>query len=366
MNNEILTSKRMIFLMCMYLFGSTAILVFGTAVKQDTWIALLLAFVFVMPIVFLYGRIVKLFPGKDIYDIFQALFGKFFGSILSIVFIWYCIHLGALVLKNNSQFVVALQMPETHEIALMIIIIPVIMYIVKKGVVCLGKWATIIFSLSFVVMIFTTVLSFKNMDLQNMLPIMEHSLKEISFSALNMSSFPFAEIVLFLTFASSFKKSESPYKLYIIAFAIVTVMLVIILVRNVLVLGINMNAHELYPSYSLAKVININESLSRFESTISLSFVLSGIGKICVCVLAASKGISKLVKVDDYKALVIPSSVLVLALCTTVYGSATQMFDFLKYYGIYAMPFQIAIPLLIWIVAEIKMHKIKKLKTSEL
>lgn len=364
MNKEILTSKRMIFLMCMFLFGSTSILGLGSNVEQDTWIALLTAFVFVIPIIFMYGRIIRIFPGRDIFDMFQELFGGFFGKVLTIIFVWYCIHLGALILKNYSEFIVTLQMPETKEIALMIILIPCIIYISKKGVNCLSKWATIIFVIVLFVAGFTSILSLKHMDFQNILPIAEHGFKDMSRSALNIVLFPFGEIVLFLSFGKSFNKRDNPYKTYFIAVSIMVFLLLVLVLRNVLVLGAEMHAKELYESYSAVKVININESLSRFESTISLTFILSCIGKIVVCVLSASKGLSKLVKIDDYKAFVVPSSVLVLALCSTVYKNAIEMFAFLDEYPMYLISIQISIPLLVWIAAEIKMHKIKKLKPN--
>jgi spore germination protein KB len=85
-----------------------------------------------------------------------------------------------------------------------------------------------------------------------------------------------------------------------------------------------------------------------------MNFLLSGIVKITLCLIVAAKGISNVFALADYKRMIMPTSMLVVALCAIVYNSAMEMFGFLKYYQIYAIPFQILIPAVVWITAEIR------------
>jgi spore germination protein KB len=49
-----------------------------------------------------------------------------------------------------------------------------------------------------------------------------------------------------------------------------------------------------------------------------------------------------------------PAGLLMLAFCAVIFKSTMEMFDFVKFYEYYALPFQLLIPLIIWITAEIR------------
>lgn len=68
---------------------------------------------------------------------------------------------------------------------------------------------------------------------------------------------------------------------------------------------------------------------------------------------------AELFNVRDHKRLVMPISLLVLALSSVLFESMPELIEFIKAYRFYALPFQVFIPLLIWIVAEIKTRERK-------
>lgn len=92
---------------------------------------------------------------------------------------------------------------------------------------------------------------------------------------------------------------------------------------------------------------------------IVVNFVFTGVTKIAVCLLFASKGIASIFGIKDYKHMVMPTGLLAMALCAIVYKSTMEMIDFNKVYLYYAFLFQVMIPLVIWITAEIKNKKKK-------
>jgi hypothetical protein len=51
------------------------------------------------------------------------------------------------------------------------------------------------------------------------------------------------------------------------------------------------------------------------------------------------------------------SPMLMMAFCEIVYTNITEMFEWFNIYRFYAIPFQIILPLLLWILAEIKAKK---------
>lgn len=113
MSRESITNKQGIATMVMFIIGSTIILGAGRQGMQDVWISILISMAIALPILFIYSMIIKLFPGKNLYEISEVVFGKFFGKIVTLLFTWYSLHLGALVIRNFSEYIKIVSMPET-------------------------------------------------------------------------------------------------------------------------------------------------------------------------------------------------------------------------------------------------------------
>jgi spore germination protein KB len=82
----------------------------------------------------------KLNPEKDIFQIIDTLFGKVFAKILILLMFWYSLHLFSLVIYNFGAFAEIIAMSETPQLAIMLIMILLDAYIVKRGAEALGKW----------------------------------------------------------------------------------------------------------------------------------------------------------------------------------------------------------------------------------
>jgi spore germination protein KB len=199
------------------------------------------------------------------------------------------------------------------------------------------------------------------MDLSNIQPILVHDVGAISSGALDTVSFPFAETVMFLGIADAIKTSDSPRRIFLWGIGIGALISLIILLRNIAILGVPLMTAEYYPSYIGARIINISDVVTRTEGTIWTNYVLTVFTKGTLCLLAASKGAASLFGVKDYKKMVLPLSLLGLALSAILFKSTMELFAFHKLYPYYALPFEAAIPVLIWVTAEIK-NKRKKPK----
>ena len=111
---------------------------------------------------------------------------------------------------------------------------------------------------------------------------------------------------------------------------------------------------EYFPSYISARIISISDFLARIEGSISTNFIFAGVSKIALCLLAASKGLANLFQIQNYKKIILPVSLTAVALSCILFSSTMEMINFLKIYMIYAIPFQIIIPVLVWLGCEIK------------
>jgi spore germination protein KB len=364
MRKEPITLSQSVFTLVLFIFGSSVVVGVSGEAKQDAWMSLLIASAMMIPLLLMYARIMRLFPETDLFDILEILFGKIFGKVFILLITWYALHLCSLVLRNFTEFLQIVVFPETPQLPMMFALIFVTAYLAGSGENILGKWSMIMFPIVSLTVLVTIAMAVTDLDFTHLEPFFAQGLPKILSGAYQILTFPFAETVLFLGIAGAVKKEISPYKIYGFAILVGSFILVMVILRNIMILGTPMISASYFPSYTTARILHIGDFLSRIESSITMNFLLSGVVKITLCLIVAAKGISKIFGIEDYKRMIMPTSMLVVALCAIVYNSAMEMFGFLVYYQIYAIPFQMFIPAVVWITAEIRHKKQMKKRAA--
>ena len=344
----------------MFIFGSSAVVGAATGVGQDSWIALVSAALVSVPMVLIYARIIKLNPGEGLFVAVERLLGKVIGKVVIALMSWYALHLCSLILRNFSEYLQVTSMLETPQLPMLIIMVITIYFLARNGGKALGKWALATIPIVLGIVALTVFLSFNVMDPSNFRPFFEHPIDEIANTAFQTFSFPFAETVLLLGIADFIRPSDNLRRIYLTGILIGFVVLMAIVTRNLMVLGPAVVSAEYFPSYAAVRIIHVGEFLSRIEGSISVNFILAGITKSTLCLITATRGIACLFGIRDWRKLVAPVGLLAVMLAQILYGSTMEMFGFIKYYPYYAFPFQVALPLVIWIVSEIRARKARK------
>lgn len=359
MNNQKISSIQFISIISIFVFGNTSVLGLNFEAEQDSWIAFVVAIVLSLIVALLYARIADLFKSKNLFEICTNLFGTVIGKIICALYVWYAVHIGALVIFNFTIFTEVSLLPETPIIPIMILILLASMYLAKSGMESLGKWSMVILPFITIVVVSSTIAGAGTMEIDNLKPVLGHDGSLLLSIAVKFLAFPFAESVLFLTLFDFSNENSSPYKIFISSFLISGALLLVVLLRNILSIGAYLSKYLYFPSYITARLINIGDFLSRVETIITANLFLAGIAKICVCIISASRGFVKLLNLKDYSELVVPVSLFMFALCLIDHSSIIQLYYFAQIYHIYASPFMFVIPVIIWITAEIKTRKNK-------
>ena len=360
MQNDRISMHQVICMIILFLFGSSVLLGMGIGAGGNTWIAVMAAAILGSILSLVYARLIRLFPEQNFYDIAQLVFGKVIGKIITVLMMWYAIHLAALVLRNFSEFINIVTLEETPQIVVMIAILSVTGYMVVSGIETFAKW--VMFAIIFVIMVFlfTIALSIKDIEISHILPMLTYDFSTIGSTTLKLFIFPFAETVLFLTLADSIKKKDNPYKIYLYGIFLGTLLLAGTFLRNLMILGHPMLERSYFPSYMATRILNIAEIFSRIEVTIFYNFLLAGITKISICLFASIKGAEKLFNTSKNWKMMCFISLIVLLLSRFQFKNLFEMLSFIDLYQYYAVFFQIIIPLFVWIGAEIKIYKNNK------
>ncbi len=363
MKKEIITNKQGIFIMTMFIIGSFIIIGAGGEAKQDVWLVILLALVMSMPMVLVYSALLKLHPGKDICDILIITFGRVAGKFMALLMVWYCLHLGALVIRNFSSFVNIVSFPETPQSVIVIFIGLFCIWMVKAGIEVFGRWTAFIFPTIMLIIVVTAFLSMTRANFINLRPVLSKGIFPLLPVAFGIFSFPFAETVVFTFIFETVNDNKKVFRVFLYSLLIGSIFMISIAIRNVLVLGTALNSILYFPSYAAVRTINIGNFLQRFEVVVAIIFIFGGFVKISVCLLATSKGVAKIFGFKSYRDIVVPIGFLMMVFSCIVYEDTMEMFQWAqKIYPYYAIPFQIVLPIFILTVAKIKTRLAEKNK----
>jgi spore germination protein KB len=349
------------FILSLIITGSSFIVGVNNRARQDAWASLLIGCGMMLLISLVYVRIVSLYPDTNgFFNTIDNITGKALGKVITLLYAFYALQLASAIIRNFTEFIKIVLMPETPQLPLMLVFLVVSSYLVRSGYNILGKWAMVTFPIVLFMVTITVLFSFNIFDSRFLYPVLDNPPSSIFFGAFEILSFPLAETILFVDLLYNIKKGTNPYKMYLYGLSLGSLLLLIVMVRNILVLGPDVIAISYFPSYSAAKAIETGKILQRIEGTITINFVLGGITKISVALLFAAKAVGHLLNLRSHKNLIIPCALITLALAVNAFGSTVEMFDFINIYDIYAFPFQIFFPFLLWIIAEVKNRRSQK------
>ena len=95
--------------------------------------------------------------------------------------------------------------------------------------------------------------------------------------------------------------------------------------------------------------------MQRIEITVAFAFAITALTKITVCLLAACKGIAHVFNLKEYESITIHTGILMAFLAYILYDNIAEMQKWaFEVYPYYAFPFQVILPVIIWITAEIR------------
>ena len=277
--------------------------------------------------------------------------------MVSILYIWYAFHLGALVIRNFGEFINTVIMPETPMFVPMLCLGLVCIAAVRLGVEVMARTSAFFLPVVLLILAAVQVLAIPILHFNYLKPILSHGFFPVLKGGFSIFSFPFAETVLFIGVFFSLKTKKSPYKVYFSGLFLAGTIIVFVSIRNILALG-ELLGKFYFPSHAAVSRISVGDFLQRIEVTVAFGFAICAFIKTSVCLLVSCKGIARLFNLDDYTTVTIQTGLLMIYFSQIVYDNIMDMKNWaFTVYQYYAFAFQVVFPVIIWIFAEVKKKK---------
>ena len=174
-----ISAGQFMFSIACFLHSSSLLTSFFVPItRHDSWIAHTIAMILCIPLMILYAQLAKSYPGLNLIQINEAVFGKVLGKIISLFYVWFFFTLVSLNMRDLGNFVSKTTMIKTP---MPIIIILFILLCVWSAYYGLGgtRYSTVFLIISAVILLISIIAITSLINPENFLPVFDLPIKTI-------------------------------------------------------------------------------------------------------------------------------------------------------------------------------------------
>ena len=366
MSKERVTDRYAVPIIVIYMIATTYLAVFNSNARQDAWISALISFVIAFPLLIVYGRIVALFPGQNLYNISIILFGKIVGKVVSLLFIAYSFILGSLIVKTSTEGIKITSLYHTPQVVYSILMVVLAIYLVRCGVTAISKWAAILFPLIIGIIIFELSILIPEMNIINVKPVLYNNWIPVLQFGYSMAASPAMEMIIFVSVLCYLQTPRKAFGAMVKGVGIGTIIISLLILTNILIMGVPFYQKLYFPLYTAITTLSTTTFLQGAALLEAVLYYLAGFTKLSVCLFVTVKGFCRVFNIENYKKMAAPIGLLMVGLSTFMFENIHQMVEFYWVLVFWSMPFQLLFPIIIWIFAEVRARKLKGKDSDEL
>ncbi|MGG1661776.1 GerAB/ArcD/ProY family transporter [Brevibacillus sp. NRS-1366] len=346
-------------LVALYSIGTTILIIpsgLAAQAKQDAWIAAVLGVALGLLLVGLYSTLGNLLPTMTLVEMNEYLLGKWVGKAISTTFVFFNLVTAAELLYFVGNFLTTQIMPETPMEPINIIFACVIIMGVQLGIETLARSAELLFPLFIFLFFILIIFVSPQIELERIQPVLEADFKVLLRAAFYFSSvFSIPIVVLLMVFPVSVNRTKAAQKTFFSGMLIGGIVLIIIIALSILVLGPDTTARQTYPSYALAKKINVGKIFTRIEIVMAVMWFISIFFKVSFYFYAAVVGLAQTLNLKEYRFLVLPMGIIMIVLSMIVHPNVLHSEEYNKHtWLLFVATFGVFLPLLLLGVAVIR------------
>lgn len=291
---------------------------------KDAVISVILSYIigFIPLIIFIYLFNHK----KNIIELINNVFGKFFGRIINYILLIPILVICACYLNSISNFLVSQFLTETPVYIIYISISIVIIYAVYKGIESVSRTALVLSVVSFLFLFISVIGLIPCVKLDNFLPILENGIgSDISYSVLFvLSSIIPCFILLFLS-KDNINDKKNITKSVIISYSLGMFVALIGSFFTIGTLGVYLTKIYQYPEYMMLKKISFFNFFNRIENLIAIQWLYLNLLVIVMSIFY----VKKLTKRNDKNVCIsFISMIIIFLFCKFVFKNNTIFVNF--------------------------------------
>lgn len=316
--------------------------------KQDAWIAAIAGLLLSMPLIYLYNALGCRFPKLTLAEYSEHILGKWLGKLVALLFTGYFFLVTALLLREIGDFMTTQMYPETPISFIHILFLAVVIVAVRYGLEPLTRAGEIFLPWILLLCVVLFVFLSPNMKFHNLQPVLEDGIKPLLRAVYRFMGLPFLELVVFLIIFPYVNRPHAVKKAFYAGTLAGGSIIVLITLWSILVIGADLTHRQLYPSYVLAKTINVGAFFQRVEAIMAAIWLLTIFFKLTICFYASLLGFAQTLKLKEYRFLTLPFGMLTLVLSIAASPGTTHFNNFVaRMWTPFSLTFGLFLPLVL-------------------
>jgi spore germination protein KB len=350
-----ISSQQLLFLIAGFVQGSVLLIDFTVGLTEhQTWMVILAALAITTPVVLSYAVLAKRFPGMNLVQINDMVYGRFLGKVVSVYYIFFFLMTLSFNIRDVGELYTTFLMPDTPFVFLLVVFTATCTYAVTKGIEVLARISHLFVVTGIFILISTFIFLIDQMDFSKFLPFFELPFIRIFQGIHIVSMIPFGETVAFLMIMGCLNNTEHVVKNTFFGLLIGAVSLLIGAARNTAVLGRTQTIWT-SPSFQSIRLIDIGTVLTRMDFLIGIGQTILIFLKCSLFFYVLVVAISQLLGLKSYLPLVLPLAAIEVIIAATVYQSPVDHTMITQNAGIiYSTPLVFIIPPLSLLIAKIR------------
>lgn len=306
--------------------------------RQDAWLSALIIFAGTVLVALLITGLGVKFPGRTVVEISQNLWGRFMGSLLSLVILWTFLHLASFEVRIYSEMIIVGFLPETPIIFVTGSMVFAALIAAFMGIETIGRISDLIFPV-FIAMLIAAFFSLgAEADLRNLQPVLARGFRPALLGSVVSLAFSSQILVMGMLIPNLISpKKAVRSSLWAVAGASFIILVMVVLVLGVL--GPDESHRATFPFFKAIRGIQISEFLERIEILAVFTWGFGLFVSFSTFVYCGARGLSQVFDIKDYRHLLLPLGVIWVVLSIRDFDSMFELRSFIspENFGVYGL-----------------------------
>ncbi|MBB6637328.1 GerAB/ArcD/ProY family transporter [Cohnella thailandensis] len=318
------------------------------AASQDAWISAIAGCLLALPMLWLWMALAGRYPQSNLAEYARGLLGKRAGGFVSLYYSIYFFFVSTGLIRELGDFFTIQIMPETPLRAVHLLILLVIAWGLAGGLEAIVRTSELFFPWFILLLLALLICLTPLLTPDNLKPMLSEGVSPILHGSLYVLVYPFAELVSLLMVFPYVARSRSTKRDILLAASIGGLIMFTVILFSLMVLGSYLTSNQVYPTYALAKKINIGSFLQRVEAVVAFVWVLSTFFKTSIHSYAFLLGIAETFKLRSYRRFIGPFVLLQFGLTYLITPNFAFYTDVLfKYWPFWDLTNAVLLPLVL-------------------
>ena len=321
MSDKCIHEKELLYTSMVFINSMGILLGLAPSARRDSWISILLAFMLMLPIAIMLGKIFNKYPNNNFFEIIEIILGKVLGKLVTALILVAYIQITFVSIIYVVNFIKVVILTELHLIVITILFLSMIFFILNRGLRVIVNWSQIILFMEVTALILITAMTLPFMDAKNILPIIVGNENNILKGVVEALAYPASQLV-FLSSLFKYCKDESKITGVLIKMLIISgIFLALINIQNTMVLGDITKTNVYFSNYQAYRRISIGKVFQRMELILSMFFIITEVARISILCLFVIQGMGTLLSLNNTECLILPTILMLLNIIAMEYES---------------------------------------------